>query len=499
MSISDKWERRAYILWIVVSIWRIAFVFLSPLDLAPDEAYYWEWSRRPDIGYLSKPPLVSWTIWLFTSIFGHSEWSIRLPAALLISLSQLFVYLTAKRFYNEKIGFYASLIFSLNPGSCIMGYIMTIDPLLMFFWTLSLYTFYLAMEKRSIKYWIPFIISLGGGLLSKQTMSSFLILAPIFVLIREGLSKRSFFSLLSIWVSILFLIPPLIWNIKNGFPTLYHTLHHFEGSTQGFSLYLRYFLNLLGAEALIISPLIFILILYISVTSIIRFRDLKIQEKYLVIFGPFPLLGVILLSLKQNVYPNWPAPFFVSCIILLTASGIGKDVKRFFYTSVIISVAFSIFTYSLPFILPYTPLDGTYKDPLRRVKGWKATGIFTQNIIDETFHGDSPFIIVSNSRQITSELAFYLSGRPEVYHFPPPKLCGPSQYEYWNPPPVSIHPDALIIIDKKSSISQRLRESFYEIRCLRYLDAPVGRRGIRTFKIFWGRYLKCWPDLYKDS
>jgi hypothetical protein len=31
----------------------------SPLDLAPDEAHYWDWSRHLDWSYYSKGPLVA--------------------------------------------------------------------------------------------------------------------------------------------------------------------------------------------------------------------------------------------------------------------------------------------------------------------------------------------------------------------------------------------------------------------------------------------------------
>ena len=32
------------------------------LDLSPDEAHYWDWSRQPDWAYYSKGPLVAWLI-----------------------------------------------------------------------------------------------------------------------------------------------------------------------------------------------------------------------------------------------------------------------------------------------------------------------------------------------------------------------------------------------------------------------------------------------------
>ena len=60
-----------------------------PLDLAPDEAHYWDWSRQLDWSYYSKGPLVAWLIhascWLAgdwaTAHCGNAMPAVRLPAA----------------------------------------------------------------------------------------------------------------------------------------------------------------------------------------------------------------------------------------------------------------------------------------------------------------------------------------------------------------------------------------------------------------------------------
>src|SRR5258708_30926981 len=65
-----------------------------PLDLAPDEAHYWDWSRNLDWSYYSKGPLVAYLIRGSCALFGG--WSraltgtdmlaVRLPAVLCGSL-----------------------------------------------------------------------------------------------------------------------------------------------------------------------------------------------------------------------------------------------------------------------------------------------------------------------------------------------------------------------------------------------------------------------------
>src|SRR5437870_13319168 len=41
-----------------------------PLDLAPDEAHYWHWSRHLDWSYYSKGPLAAWLIRASCEVFG---------------------------------------------------------------------------------------------------------------------------------------------------------------------------------------------------------------------------------------------------------------------------------------------------------------------------------------------------------------------------------------------------------------------------------------------
>src|SRR5262245_64044342 len=55
-----------------------------PLDLAPDEAHYWDWSRHLDWSYYSKGPLVAWLVRLSCELFGGA--SVRLTGNLMLAV-----------------------------------------------------------------------------------------------------------------------------------------------------------------------------------------------------------------------------------------------------------------------------------------------------------------------------------------------------------------------------------------------------------------------------
>ena len=54
-----------------------------PIDLSGDEAHYWDWSRRLDISYYSKGPMVAWLIRASCAILGDTMPAVRLPALFL--------------------------------------------------------------------------------------------------------------------------------------------------------------------------------------------------------------------------------------------------------------------------------------------------------------------------------------------------------------------------------------------------------------------------------
>src|SRR5579871_3650657 len=83
-----------------------------PLDLAPDEAHYWDWSRHLDWSYYSKGPLIayliragcvlagSWSHWLT----GSEMLAVRLPAVVCGSLLLVSLYvLTCQVFQRAAL------------------------------------------------------------------------------------------------------------------------------------------------------------------------------------------------------------------------------------------------------------------------------------------------------------------------------------------------------------------------------------------------------------
>ncbi|MCX5907686.1 MAG: glycosyltransferase family 39 protein, partial [Deltaproteobacteria bacterium] len=69
--------RRAFIALLVgTGIFRLFYI--QWVELAPDEAYYFTWSRHLQWGYYDHPPMVGFLIRIFTEIAGPGEFGVRL-------------------------------------------------------------------------------------------------------------------------------------------------------------------------------------------------------------------------------------------------------------------------------------------------------------------------------------------------------------------------------------------------------------------------------------
>ena len=121
--------------WGVIALVLLGRVLISgQFLLAPDEANYWQWSRYLALGYHDHPPMIAWTIWLSTSLFGQHEWAIRLPTVLGLTVPNSFLALLAAYWFSWRVALCTVLMFEallLTNGSALIA---TPDGLLIPCW-----------------------------------------------------------------------------------------------------------------------------------------------------------------------------------------------------------------------------------------------------------------------------------------------------------------------------------------------------------------------------
>ena len=212
----------------IVLLIKIFAVYNTNFDLFGDEAQYWIWSKSPDLGYYSKPPLLAWLITFITLIFGDSFETLKFISVSMYVFTSIAVYLIFKQLYKDKKeAILAGLTFYLVPAVTVSSFLISTDILLIFFWTISLYFLLKIRNEPSIINFVLLGIFVGLSFLSKYAAVYF-ILSIIFILFVDLKLKKIFLEKFISVIIFLFslsvvLLPNIIWNIQSGWVTLVHT------------------------------------------------------------------------------------------------------------------------------------------------------------------------------------------------------------------------------------------------------------------------------------
>ncbi|MEO0883673.1 MAG: glycosyltransferase family 39 protein [Pseudomonadota bacterium] len=205
---------------------RVLGLLVSPLNLGPDEAQYWRWSTELGWGYYSKPPLIAWIIAASTSLFGDSEWAIRLPAPLLHGITAYLIYLLGRRLFDNRTGVWAAVYYLLMPGVTLSSGVITTDAVLLPCFAGAMLALWSLREAPSnTRAAILLGLAIGLGLLAKYAMV-YAVLGLIAAAIVDPPTRQAVVSkrgLLAAVIALLVLVPHLAWNLQHGFQTIGHT------------------------------------------------------------------------------------------------------------------------------------------------------------------------------------------------------------------------------------------------------------------------------------
>ena len=106
--------------------------FITQIELVPDEAYYWLWSKHLAASYRDKGPLVAWIIALSTKLFGDTPFGVRFFAVLFSSATSWLLFIIARRLYDDRVALWSLLVATVMPLFAVGSLLMTIDPLSVF-------------------------------------------------------------------------------------------------------------------------------------------------------------------------------------------------------------------------------------------------------------------------------------------------------------------------------------------------------------------------------
>ncbi len=303
----------------LLTIVRLIWLKFTGLGLAPDEAQYWFWSKNLDWGFYSKPPMVALLINLSTKICGDSEACIRMSSPLLYFFTSLAVYGIGKELFNTRVGLWSAATFATLPAVFLSSALVSTDPALLFFWSLTLYTFIRALRSDTWGLWLIVGIFAGLGMLSKYNMLVFLLSAVVLLLWVPTERKRLFSYKFWAAALIAFMIwlPNLIWNLQHGLVSFYHTVDLAGANTASlfnFAGLIKFFVG----QFAVFGPILFGVFLY-SCFQLLRQPNKQVEYKFLLAFSLVFIGLIMLVALKSRAHANWAAPAYIAASVLVCA------------------------------------------------------------------------------------------------------------------------------------------------------------------------------------
>ncbi len=417
-------RNRLFLLFFILCLklcFSVLLISFGGFGLSPDEAQYWTWSKALDLGYYSKPPAVAWQIALTTSIFGDSALGIRMGALLLSFCLPLAVFrLVRGGGGSSHVAFLAAICTALSPFGIFYSFPATTDLGMILFLTL-------AMDAviRGPHYLLVGAYVLVAALY-KWTAFALWPFVFLFACFYPHLRKKELGA--GIALSLLALIPSVVWNFEHDFATFRHvgrTL--FQGGAHG--KIGGNFFDFFASQVGLVSPIYFALFIY---GSLLVWKKRKERDFFLLFSSAFASLLFLFffLSLFKKMQPNWPFFLYPSLMIgaACAASQHRKGIK-WLYGGTWLSIAFSIITLSIPYLQSHgRPIPYAF-NPFQQILGWDKLPPALKEV---GFKPKEDFLF-GDKYQISSLLSFYNEEKQRAYFFNLSQQRK-NQFAYWPAP-----------------------------------------------------------------
>jgi membrane-associated phospholipid phosphatase len=414
-KLDQQWLRFGYILIGVLLLARLLYIGGGRIELSEDEAYQWLWSKELDLSYYSKPPLIAYTQFLGTTIWGDHELGVRFFAPVIAATLSLLLL----RFFSQlglpRAGFQLVLIASATPMLAVGATLMTIDPLSVLFWTAAMLAGWRAVERDSTRLWIWTGLWMGLGFLSKYVaLLQWCSWVLFFLLWKPArLQLRRPGPYIALALTALATLPVLWWNRQHGWIGLLHVGER-GGLDHAWQFTSRFLLDFSLAQIGLLNPLFLVAI--VGACFALRHRANRSPlHLYLFSMGAPLFVGCLLYTLRARVHPNWIAPAVIPllCLALLYwhrrhLEGL-PIVKPFLHVGVALGLTVVVLLHETRWVgtLIGRPIP-VHLDPLRRVRGWQECADHVRALREELLAEGMPVFIVGDHYGIAGLLSFYL-------------------------------------------------------------------------------------------
>lgn len=512
----------------IMTLLRLWFIATNQLDLSPDEAQYWDWSRTLQLSYYSKGPLISWNIAIWTSLFGDTAFAIRFGAVFNSVVSQCILFFgVAKLFKRPVLALLCLFVANTMPLFLASAILMTTDSPLLVCWLLAFFSLYVVGGKDSkLAYFILFL-AMAFGCLAKYMMFAFFATAIPYLLILYkhkivDFKKIKIILFVMLLGSIIGLLPIVLWNAQNDWVGFLHvtSLAGVTGSKASKLFNWIAVPEFIGSQLGVAAPwwwfIAFVTSLRYAKTSLkksihnkeevhtLHFTKLTfvevIRQQSLLACGFLVLLGGFFIwSFHTNIYANWPAMAYVAGIILAAS---GFENILYGYTSpkihkiLPVLMTCALTTSFLLYLQSFIPIPENI-DPTIRLKGWSNLSEKLEEM-QMSFEDPEKVFYFSSRYDTTAALSFYSPKKERSYDANFDNRL--SQYDLWENPSDGENKIGwnALYISKKTDLpleyfENNLGQLFEEIKFIPYVTKHKGGIGEDFLLIKCYNYNGNWP------
>jgi dolichol-phosphate mannosyltransferase len=381
-------------------------------ELIPEEAYYWTYSQHLALSYFDHPPMVAWSIKLGTALLGNTELGVRLVTIIIWPSTAFLLYLTGRLWFGRQVAEIAALLFCLTPIFVGLGFIVTPDAALIFFWTLTLFGVSKALHTGQTTFWLLAGFALGCAMLSKYT--AVMLAGSLFLFLLLSDKYRHWLLRKEPWLGLLLSIavfsPVIIWNAQHQWASLLfqstRTAVVRNDPLHEASLFWLY-------QLLVLTPLLLAWNFYTLLPSIRRgFLNREDRWNFTMSFT-LPLFTVfVLASFKNKGHVNWTAPAYLAWSLAAAAVFLevyaASQYRRWLNGLLGIGIAFSLLVSMIVHASLAWGIPQVFA--LNNAGGWQALAKVAGQARDELAQstGKPVFIIGWDKLNVVGELGFYL-------------------------------------------------------------------------------------------
>ncbi|HET7755495.1 MAG TPA: glycosyltransferase family 39 protein [Anaeromyxobacteraceae bacterium] len=450
------------------------------VQLSPQEAYYWQFSRHLDVSYFDHPPLAAWTIRAATELFGESERAIRLAAALYAAVAALFLFHAARRLFGPAAAVAALAVALATPIFSLGQSIITPDGPLLAGWLAALYFTARAVQEERGAWLLAAGAAAGFATLGKYTgwLLPPQILAALLVDARGRRLLRGPWPWAGFALTVAMFAPVIAWNARHDWVSFSFQV---VGRVAGLGPpSLDPLMRFLGLEALLVTP---ILGGVVWVAAVAAAKRPDFAMRLCAAFALPPLALFLALSPFTWVRGNWAAPGYAVAIVA-AAGFLFEDLRSRRGLALVATATAALGSAYLhaAVLIPDLPFPAKQVTTL----GWKE---LAQRVDAERRKVRPRPFVLGCGFKVASALAYYLPGRPETWSS---NAMGEEglQYGLWFRPDEIAGREGILVTDRRERGAWCRDRAKICDELTKLPNLVVRRRGmpVTTFELYRCRY-----------